>query len=97
MWSSLVVGILARPWARWAASIALVIAMSFLSGCAGVGSDAPPGVCPPVVELQPGRAGARGVRGGGVARGGADRGLAGRLCPAEGAGAGVSATPLTSD
>ena len=29
---------------------ALVIAMLLLTACAGVGSDAPPGACPPVVE-----------------------------------------------
>ena len=29
--------------------IALGIATLFLTGCAGVGSDTPPGVCPPVV------------------------------------------------
>ncbi len=28
----------------------LVIVTLFSSGCAGVGSDAPPGVCPPVVD-----------------------------------------------
>jgi len=28
----------------------LVIAMSWLTGCATVGSDIPPGTCPPVVE-----------------------------------------------
>jgi len=36
-----------RCWRRPAA--ALVIATIFLGGCEGVGSDTPPGVCPPIV------------------------------------------------
>ena len=37
----------ARCWMRPRA--ALAIAMIFLTGCAGVSSDAPPSACPPVV------------------------------------------------
>ena len=37
----------ARCWTR--PQTALAIATLFLSGCAGVGSDVPPDVCPPVV------------------------------------------------
>ena len=32
---------------------ALVIVTLFLTACAGVGSDPPPGVCPPVVDYSP--------------------------------------------
>lgn len=38
----------ARCWTRLPA--ALVIGTLFLTACAGVGSDGPPGVCPPVVK-----------------------------------------------
>lgn len=37
-----------RCWTR--SHAALVVATLFLSGCAGVGFDAPSGGCPPVVE-----------------------------------------------
>ncbi|MCC6006489.1 MAG: hypothetical protein JJU40_02290 [Rhodobacteraceae bacterium] len=37
----------ARCWTQPAAVLAAVT--SFLTACAGVGSDAPPGACPPVV------------------------------------------------
>ena len=38
----------ARCWTR--PQTALAIVTLFLTGCAGGGSDTPPGVCPPVVE-----------------------------------------------
>ena len=41
----------ARCWTR--PQTALVIVMLFSSGCAGVGSDAPPSACPPVVKYSP--------------------------------------------
>lgn len=67
---------------------AFAIATTFLGACARVGSEAQV-ACPPVLQYRKAETGAGGRGGCRVARERTDRSLVGRLCRAQGAGAGV--------